>query len=429
MSRRAIIGMFAFGAFFWSVGWVAQGWSETVTEPSLACTPTLGIRTLDGTTSWSPSCSGSYVGQAPTAFSDPSPTGQAYNAEGTIDTLRTTTAQVFINAITRPSQVGQNGLFLAFDSGEGASADAPVPNNSGLLVVSRQHPRRGGGAAPPTWTVNTNTLCAPGSKGSICLGYEQDYTNFDRPCAHVSDGCGIHAANWHNYQTAFPIAQDTYISANTGWQSAKVSVAGNKIKVLSGAPFSSDATTIYIGQTVIEQGTSTGVPPKGGGIRYRISPGSYNASDSSVLLTSVPTQQGTTFSAWNPHAVADVFLLSGDTVAADNDIHDTTSAYNAIKFGGFHQVLVDASADKAPIFAALSSEQAICFDGIKSCLRSIKSSLVYEAQFASKSFHEELSTPKSSHQACRPGDFTDDASYHYVCVSTDKWRRVALADF
>ena len=45
------------------------------------------------------------------------------------------------------------------------------------------------------------------------------------------------------------------------------------------------------------------------------------------------------------------------------------------------------------------------------------------------SYHETLSTPASSSAACNAGDFTDDANYHYVCVATNTWKRVALSSF
>jgi len=44
-------------------------------------------------------------------------------------------------------------------------------------------------------------------------------------------------------------------------------------------------------------------------------------------------------------------------------------------------------------------------------------------------FEEKLTTPSSSHAACAAGQFTDDARYHYVCVATNIWKRVALSDF
>ncbi|MBS1033361.1 hypothetical protein [Gluconobacter cerinus] len=45
------------------------------------------------------------------------------------------------------------------------------------------------------------------------------------------------------------------------------------------------------------------------------------------------------------------------------------------------------------------------------------------------SFSETLSTPSSSSAPCTSGQFTDDANYHYVCVATNMWKRVALSTF
>jgi hypothetical protein len=40
-----------------------------------------------------------------------------------------------------------------------------------------------------------------------------------------------------------------------------------------------------------------------------------------------------------------------------------------------------------------------------------------------------LSTPQSSSAVCNPGQFWDDANYHYVCVAKNSIKRVALTDF
>jgi hypothetical protein len=45
------------------------------------------------------------------------------------------------------------------------------------------------------------------------------------------------------------------------------------------------------------------------------------------------------------------------------------------------------------------------------------------------SYREKLSTPASSSSSCAPGQFTDDANYHYVCVAPNHWKRVALSSF
>ncbi len=40
-----------------------------------------------------------------------------------------------------------------------------------------------------------------------------------------------------------------------------------------------------------------------------------------------------------------------------------------------------------------------------------------------------ISTPASSSAPCTAGQFSDDANYHYVCVATNTWKRVALSTF
>lgn len=44
-------------------------------------------------------------------------------------------------------------------------------------------------------------------------------------------------------------------------------------------------------------------------------------------------------------------------------------------------------------------------------------------------FIEKLSIPASSYAPCQPGQFSDDAHYHYVCVAANEWKRVALEAF
>lgn len=45
------------------------------------------------------------------------------------------------------------------------------------------------------------------------------------------------------------------------------------------------------------------------------------------------------------------------------------------------------------------------------------------------SYSETLTTPRSSSAACTPGQFTDDANFHYVCTGINTWKRVALSSF
>lgn len=59
----------------------------------------------------------------------------------------------------------------------------------------------------------------------------------------------------------------------------------------------------------------------------------------------------------------------------------------------------------------------------------VQSTLSLYAVTASGYFSAPLTTPSSSSAACSPGQFEDDADYHYVCTATNHWRRVALSDF
>lgn len=44
-------------------------------------------------------------------------------------------------------------------------------------------------------------------------------------------------------------------------------------------------------------------------------------------------------------------------------------------------------------------------------------------------YSETLYTPPSSASQCTTGQFADDANYHYVCIDTNRWKRVALSGF
>lgn len=42
---------------------------------------------------------------------------------------------------------------------------------------------------------------------------------------------------------------------------------------------------------------------------------------------------------------------------------------------------------------------------------------------------QKLATPASSTASCNPGQMQDDSNYHYVCVASNRWKRVALSDY
>lgn len=68
-----------------------------------------------------------------------------------------------------------------------------------------------------------------------------------------------------------------------------------------------------------------------------------------------------------------------------------------------------------------------CVDGSGSIVQGNGASLA--GPVSASFFRETLSTPASSSAPCTPGQFTDDASFHYVCVAPNSWKRVALSTF
>lgn len=52
-----------------------------------------------------------------------------------------------------------------------------------------------------------------------------------------------------------------------------------------------------------------------------------------------------------------------------------------------------------------------------------------DGRFDAYVLNQALRTPASSSEACYPGDMAQDASYVYVCVATNTWKRAALVAF
>lgn len=53
----------------------------------------------------------------------------------------------------------------------------------------------------------------------------------------------------------------------------------------------------------------------------------------------------------------------------------------------------------------------------------------YLDNIQANTYQENLMTPSSSSAHCTTGQFSDDVNYHYVCVATNTWKRVALTTF
>lgn len=83
----------------------------------------------------------------------------------------------------------------------------------------------------------------------------------------------------------------------------------------------------------------------------------------------------------------------------------------------------DNSANEHPVLMAIDSTH-LSLSSSAGSLTSLTTGTI-----SAQKFHETLNTPLSSTTDCTAGDFTDDVNYHYVCVTTNHWKRAALSDF
>jgi hypothetical protein len=75
----------------------------------------------------------------------------------------------------------------------------------------------------------------------------------------------------------------------------------------------------------------------------------------------------------------------------------------------------------SPVIAPTIQAGALTVAGKSACLS--------DGTNCPTSYRETLATPASSTAPCTAGQFTDDVNYHYVCVATNTWKRVALSAF
>jgi hypothetical protein len=80
---------------------------------------------------------------------------------------------------------------------------------------------------------------------------------------------------------------------------------------------------------------------------------------------------------------------------------------------------------------SVSPAGVVAFPGLGAGVATLDASgnLSSSSTLAVQQYTETLHTPASSSEPCTAGTFTDDANYHYVCVATNTWKRVALSSF
>lgn len=118
--------------------------------------------------------------------------------------------------------------------------------------------------------------------------------------------------------------------------------------------------------------------------------------------------------ALDPAHLVNGITLCCTSLISDSSFLDLTNSKTSVEIGGNH---IDGIR-----FAASSTFKHRQIDGKGWSVDS-------DGNLIAKSLTSDLRKPSSSKMPCRPGEFEDDADYHYVCVSSDKWKRVRLSDF
>lgn len=104
-------------------------------------------------------------------------------------------------------------------------------------------------------------------------------------------------------------------------------------------------------------------------------------------------------------------------------IQDVTTSPTSFSIGGTHSL--------ASIFDSSKSQNGLALNGSYAGAQIVGHNFVIypNGNVKAPMFQGKLTTPASSSAPCEPGQFMDDADYHYVCVGANTWKRVALSAF
>jgi hypothetical protein len=191
---------------------------------------------------------------------------------------------------------------------------------------------------------------------------------------------------WAPKASVKPCFNNIYLVESHGWCNG---VDGNAVVVNAGATFNKASlyglTTFSNGASIDQNGTI------------------YTNSDITGVTSNVQDSSG-------PGGSFGYNNTSGTRVANTHVEGTFLNLDSQTLANGIHLRALNATVDLS------------CGDGGSSICKS-------NVSFQAPLFHETLTTPASSTAACSAGDFTDDASYHYVCTATNVWKRVALTTF
>jgi len=124
----------------------------------------------------------------------------------------------------------------------------------------------------------------------------------------------------------------------------------------------------------------------------------------------------------------------GITGAGFQALNAAVSVENAFGIEGTMIYLQNASGPSAHVCVGYEVATAGCpstltVDGTFSAGSANQFTVDTSGNTIALSYTETLFTPASSTASCTVGQFGDDANFHYVCVSANVWKRVALSSF
>ena len=319
----------------------------SATQPA-GCSPEAGGYATDGTQSWVPTCSGSWLG----ARTDDLPTMAVIGVPSrrpqppfAPDMANVGTAQALIQAIARADGGAETALSINFDVAQGGGHTSGSHQKVGLSTFVRAHPGPGGSRPGDTWAFNPDIQVARGSGALLAINSEFDFNNFDDGCD--KPGCFM-VMQWHNYLSSFPITADTYVSGDTDKHQGTADIVGARLTATAGPPFTADTTTIAIAGRLVRVDKVV--------------------DDHTLTLVSDLGRLAHVATMWQPHMVHTGFLISGDNAVADSDFSSSSSGYYGLYLNGHHNVLFAAAGDAAPYAFVSRPGQATCFDGVDGCL-------------------------------------------------------------
>jgi hypothetical protein len=407
-----------------------QSATLTSSSPGPACLSTDGHYATDGTSSWEPTCFGTFMSNAQSVKVYPT-RGTAKGPDGN-PSYKMFTSNLIQSQANGNIEKETNAQFINLDVVGGAISAAGLDSTNavGQLISVRQRPDAQGRRPPTTWGHNIDFHIAAGSGNVQSYGVEYDINNFNKNC-YPGSGC-LSSAMFFNGISGWTNTAWLYSGGGTTQsRSLSVTVANGVVTRVAGEQFNRAVYRINIG-----------------GSLYRVHYVSPDRVDADVAI---PNQPSPVAATWQNAMVANGILFQGENNASDNDIHLATSAYNGVNVSGNHQVAFNTSNDQARYALIAGAGQSVCLNAFSSCLsyNDQTQSLQYGSQFqfgdngnmsiggglqASNISTGGLrvftsSPPQSASTQCNQGTITWDVNYTYICVEANTWKRSALSSW